>query len=45
MFIELLAGFVIHYFDRTLASVLLLAWFMPIISAIRGSTGLHYCPS
>jgi magnesium transporter len=41
MFIELLAGFVIHYFDRTLGQVLLLASFMPIISAISGNTGLQ----
>jgi len=41
MFIELLAGFVIHYFDQTLAQVLLLASFMPIISAISGNTGLQ----
>ena len=41
MFIELLAGFVIHYFDHTLAQVLLLASFMPIISAISGNTGLQ----
>jgi magnesium transporter len=41
MFIELLAGVVIHYFDATLARVLLLASFMPIISAISGNTGLQ----
>lgn len=41
MFIELLAGIVIHFFDATLASVLLLASFMPIISAISGNTGLQ----
>jgi len=41
MFIELLAGVVIHYFDTTLARVLLLASFMPIISAISGNTGLQ----
>jgi magnesium transporter len=41
MFIELLAGVVIHYFDSTLARVLLLASFMPIISAISGNTGLQ----
>lgn len=41
MFIELLAGIVIHYFDATLTSVILLASFMPIISAISGNTGLQ----
>ena len=41
MFIELLAGLVIHYFDATLGRVLLLASFMPIISAISGNTGLQ----
>jgi magnesium transporter len=41
MFIELLAGLVIHYFDSTLGRVLLLASFMPIISAISGNTGLQ----
>jgi len=41
MFIELLAGIVIKVFDQTLAQVLLLASFMPIISAISGNTGLQ----
>jgi magnesium transporter len=41
MFIELLAGFVIHYFDTTLTKFILLASFMPIISAISGNTGLQ----
>lgn len=41
MFIELLAGFVIHFYDATLARVLLLTSFMPIISAISGNTGLQ----
>jgi magnesium transporter len=41
MLIELLAGFVIKRFDHTLAQVLLLASFMPIISAISGNTGLQ----
>jgi magnesium transporter len=41
LFIELLAGFVIHYFDSTLTQVILLASFMPIISAISGNTGLQ----
>ncbi|HLF13629.1 MAG TPA: magnesium transporter [Bacteroidota bacterium] len=35
------AGLVIHYFDRTLSRVILLASFMPIISAISGNTGLQ----
>lgn len=39
--IEFLAGIVIHYFDRTLGQVILLASFMPIISAISGNTGLQ----
>lgn len=41
MFIELLAGVVIHVFDATLTQVILLASFMPIISAISGNTGLQ----
>jgi magnesium transporter len=41
MFIELGAGLVIHLYDATLARVLLLASFMPIISAISGNTGLQ----
>jgi magnesium transporter len=41
MFIELLAGGVIHYFDQTLTRYILLASFMPIISAISGNTGLQ----
>lgn len=41
MFIELCAGVVIHLYDTTLAHVLLLASFMPIISAISGNTGLQ----
>src|SRR5579859_4425788 len=39
MFIELLAGLVIHFFDATLTKYILLASFMPIISAISGNTG------
>ena len=39
--IELGAGVVIHYFDRTLARVILLASFMPVIQAISGNTGLQ----
>ena len=41
MFIELIAGFMVKVFDHTLAQVLLLASFMPIISAISGNTGLQ----
>ncbi len=39
--IEFGAGVVIHYFDKTLSRVILLASFMPIISAISGNTGLQ----
>jgi magnesium transporter len=39
--IEFLAGLVIHHFDQTLSQVILLASFMPIISAISGNTGLQ----
>lgn len=39
--IELLAGVVIHIFDKTLTKFILLASFMPIISAISGNTGLQ----
>lgn len=41
MFIELGAGVVIHLFDQTLTKFILLASFMPIISAISGNTGLQ----
>ena len=41
MFIELIAGVMVKVFDHTLAQVLLLASFMPIISAISGNTGLQ----
>ncbi len=41
MLIELLAGVVIHIFDATLTRFILLASFMPIISAISGNTGLQ----
>ena len=41
LLIELLAGLVIHFFDRTLAQVILLASFMPVIQAISGNTGLQ----
>lgn len=38
---EFVAGIVIHYYDATLSRVILLASFMPIISAISGNTGLQ----
>ncbi len=41
LFIELVAGVVIHYFDQTLSRVILLASFMPVIQAISGNTGLQ----
>jgi len=41
LLIELMAGVVIHAFDATLAKFILLASFMPIISAISGNTGLQ----
>jgi len=41
LFIELLAGYVIRVFDSTLTKFILLASFMPIISAISGNTGLQ----
>ena len=39
--IELLASCVIHFFDATLTKYILLASFMPVISAISGNTGLQ----
>jgi magnesium transporter len=39
--IELLASVVIHVFDQTLQKYILLASFMPVISAISGNTGLQ----
>jgi len=39
--IELCAGLVIHQFDSTLSQIILLASFMPVISAISGNTGLQ----
>jgi magnesium transporter len=41
LLIEMVAGVVIHYFDRTLGKVILLASFMPVIQAISGNTGLQ----
>lgn len=39
--IQFLAGLVVHFYDHTIGQVLLLASFMPIISAISGNTGLQ----
>jgi len=39
--IQFFAGIVIHFYDETLAKVILLTSFMPIISAISGNTGLQ----
>lgn len=39
--LEFLAGVVVHFYDQTLSRVILLASFMPIISAISGNTGLQ----
>lgn len=39
--IELIGGLVIHKFDKTLSSLILLASFMPVIQAISGNTGLQ----
>lgn len=39
--IELIASLVIHAFDKTLIKYVLLASFMPVISAISGNTGLQ----
>ena len=41
LLIELCAGVVIHFFDKTLSRVILLASFMPVIQAISGNTGLQ----
>ena len=41
MVIELLAGLVISRFDHVLTEVILLASFMPVISAISGNVGLQ----
>lgn len=41
LLIELLAVFVVKYYDDTIGRILLLAAFMPIISAISGNTGLQ----
>jgi magnesium transporter len=41
MAIELVAGVVIHRFDHVLTEIILLASFMPVISAISGNVGLQ----
>jgi len=41
MTIELLAGLVISRFDHVLQQVILLASFMPVISAVSGNVGLQ----
>jgi magnesium transporter len=41
LLLEFVAGIVVHFFDQTLSRVILLASFMPIISAISGNTGLQ----
>jgi magnesium transporter len=41
LLIELIAGTVIHRFDAALSQMILLASFMPIISAISGNVGLQ----
>lgn len=41
LLIELLAVFVVKYYNDTIGKILLLAAFMPIISAISGNTGLQ----
>ncbi len=41
LFVEFFAGVVIHYYDEILSKVILLASFMPVISAISGNTGLQ----
>lgn len=39
--LEMVAAYVVHRFDHTLSQVILLASFMPIISALSGNTGLQ----
>jgi magnesium transporter len=41
MLIELSAGLVIHRFDMVLQRVILLASFMPVVSAVSGNVGLQ----
>ncbi|HEX9614837.1 MAG TPA: magnesium transporter [Bacteroidota bacterium] len=41
LLLQLFAGAVVHFYDATLSQVILLASFMPIISALSGNTGLQ----
>lgn len=41
LFFQMGAGYVVHIFDETLTQVILLASFMPVISALSGNTGLQ----
>jgi magnesium transporter len=41
LLLQLIAGVVVNVFDKTLSQIILLASFMPIISAISGNTGLQ----
>jgi magnesium transporter len=41
LLIEMVAALVIHFYDRTLAQVILLAAFIPVIQATSGNTGLQ----
>lgn len=41
LLMELVAGFIISFYDTTLQKVILLVSFQPLISAIAGSTGLQ----
>ena len=41
LLIQFMAGVVVHKFSATLEKVILLASFMPIISALSGNTGLQ----
>lgn len=38
---ELIAGFVVSFFNKTLTALILLASFMPLIQAISGNTGMQ----
>ena len=41
LLLEFVAGLVVHHYDKTLSQVILLASFMPVISAISGNKGLQ----
>jgi magnesium transporter len=41
LMLEMVAAFVVYKFDQTLSQIILLASFMPIISALSGNTGLQ----